>query len=235
MNKLLKILLAFVYGELIVDIVVDTLNFPFHSVYQGKNVSLVFDRNQREFLPSNTNGGYICERLSRAKLLKIAASFTFKKKFILRNGLTLHLVSVKAFKNGFKNAILAHFGYVMLNAEEYKTSRSVMDMLNQRNRQLMQDVGFLNEKVQSQEELLGVFSVQHRTLSNEVTGVRGELDLMKQKLGKSTKKLSNTTKELHQTQAHVKVLEKQVNALCRKFHIESAEQFLNRVLPLEDE
>lgn len=236
MIKLVKILLAFVYGELVCDIVVDTLNFPFHSVFQGKNVTLVFDRAMREFLPSNTNGGYICERLSKANLFRIALSLLFTGKFTLRGGLTIDVVSVKTFKNGLKNAILTRFGYVMVDIEEYTNLRSVMEMLNKKNRQLTQDVGFLNGRLQSQNELLGTFSVQHQELSENVAGMRDELNQAQQKLSQTEQQLSQTqqklsknTKELRQTQQRVKALEEQVNALCDKEGVWSAEQFLDRM------
>jgi FtsZ-binding cell division protein ZapB len=236
MIKFVKILLALVYGELFGDVMVDTLNFPFHEVFQGKDVWIKFDRFHRLFATSNTKGGYIVTgKISRAKFLKLALSLTFRGKFSLRGGITVKMNGVKVFKNGILNTLLAHSGRVMMTTEEYKSYRGVMDMLNKKNKQLMQDVGFLNERVQSQDGLLGAFSVQHRELTDEVAGLHDELKETEQKLSQTKQKLSKTTKELRQTKERVKALEVQVNALCDKEGVWSAEQFLDRMIPPKNE
>jgi len=237
MIKFVKILLAVVYGELFGDVMVDTLNFPFHEVFQGKNVWIKFDKYRHMFALSNIQEGYIanCETISRAKLFRLALSLTFRGKFSLRGGITVKMNGVKVFKSGFLNALLARSGRVMLTTEEYKSYRSVMDMLNKKNKQLMQDVGFLNERVQAQDGLLGSFSVQHRDLTDEVAGLHDELKETEQKLSQTKQKLSKTAKELRQTKERVKALEVQVNALCDKEGVWSAEQFLDRMIPPKNE
>ncbi|MCF8568560.1 hypothetical protein LLE49_27965 [Alicyclobacillus tolerans] len=229
MFKFARIWMALLTGELMLDLTVNTEKFPFHALWDGERTKVRLDSRRLEngTICRNlwTEKGTIPYHLSFRKLFKIIALLALKgsvKNFY--GGIFLKLAPTT--KINIANAAFRRFGYVTLTVKEYKTLRSVMEMLKDKSGQLKQQVA-------SHEELLAQFSVQHRNLTDEVQDVRGRLDQTQEKLGQTRDQLSNTQEELGQTQQKVAKLEAQTDALCAALGIQSVDEFLQSVLPKE--
>ena len=217
--------MALLAGELVVDMTVNTNKFPFHDFWNGIQTTLRLESRRLEngtnYRDLWTTKGNIPYHLSGWKLFKLVAMLAFKGSVTdFYGGISMTLATLVR-KNNVLNVILARFGYVMVNVDEYKTLRDVMKMMKDKNDALKQQVA-------SHEELLSAFSVQHRDLSDEVQDVRGRLDQTQEQLGQ-------TQEQLDHTQDRVTKLEAQTDALCAAFGIQSVEEFLQSVLPKEPE
>ena len=215
MFKFVRIWMALLTGELMLDLAVNTEKFPFHALWNGERTKVRLDSRRLEngTICRNlwTEKGTIPYHLSFRKLFKLITLLALKGSFNnFHGGISLKLAPTT--KINIVNAVFRRFGYVTLTVKEYKTLRSVMEMLKDKN-------GELKQQVASHEELLSAFSVQHRDLSDEVREVRGRLDQTQEQLG--------------QTKDKVAKLEAQTDALCAALGIQSVDEFLQSVLPKE--
>ena len=225
MLKLIKVWMALLTGELVVDMTVNTDKFPFHDIWNGIQSTLRLESRRLEngttYRDLWTIKGNIPYHVSGWKLFKLVVALAFKGSVTdFYGGISMKLATPVR-KNNVLNVILARFGYVTIKADEYKTLRDVMKMMKDKNDALKQQVA-------SHEELLTSFSVQHRELSDEVQDVRGRLDQTQEQLGQ-------TQEQLGQTQDRVAKLEAQSDALCAALGIQSVDEFLQSVLPKEPE
>lgn len=228
MFKFIKVWMALLAGELVVDMSVNTDKFPFHGVWNGIQTTLRLESRRLENGTTYRNlwtiKGNIPYHLSGWNLFKLVAALAFEGSVSDFYGGISMKVSTPVRKNNVLNVILARFGYVTIKADEYKTLRDVMKMLKKKNDALKQQVA-------SHEELLSTFSVQHRNLTDEVQDVRGRLDQTQEQLGQTRDQLSETQDQLGQTKERIAKLEAQSDALCAALGIQSVDEFLQSVLP----
>ena len=231
MFKFVRIWMALLAGELMLDFTVNTKEFPFHARWHGQRTKVRLDSRRLEngtiFRNLWTEQGTIPHHLNGIELFKIIVALAFKG-FVedFYGGISMRLVEYKG-KIHILNAILTRLGYATLSLNEYHALRGVMMMIKNNN-------DALKQKVASHEQLLNTFG----NLTDEVHDVRGRLDETRERLGQTTNRLSDTQKDLSNTQYkladtqnRVAMLEAKNEAICAALGIRSVDEFLQSVLP----
>lgn len=232
MKNVLRVLIGWIVGEWSFSFTVNTVRFPFHAFWDGHKgaVTLQLHRGrkgrQRWFL--NTDVGIIPYSFSRSGLVRFFLKLGLKGSVHnLYGGVSLKLLSGRYDKITVLNAILARHGYVMLESDENKSLRSVMDMLKDMNAKLKADVNKLQDKVQSQEELLTQQVRYTQDLSSDLTDTKTEL-------ASTTSQLAQVEGRLTETEQQMQQMQEQTDAICSFLGIQSVDQFLETVMRTAD-